>query len=105
VTRHEPWKLPSALSSSRVSNRSQTPTVSVPAVGGEARDKRKRVTFADAVAAHVEPVAAVVAQLGVDGRAARGPAQQTRRSTARLLALGVTPAHRQFRLHAAQSNT
>jgi hypothetical protein len=31
----------------------------VPAVGGEARDSRKRVTFADAVAAHVDPVAAV----------------------------------------------
>jgi hypothetical protein len=41
------------------------------------------VTFADAVAVHVEPVAAAWGRR----RAARGPAQRTRRSAARSCAL------------------
>ena len=63
VTRREPWKLPSALSSNTGVKPIANTNRIVPAVGGEARDKRKRVTFADAVAVHVEPVAAVAAQL------------------------------------------
>jgi hypothetical protein len=61
VTRREPWtwKLLSAPSSKLgVESIANTNRI-VPAVGGEARDKRKRVTFADAVAAHVDPVAVV----------------------------------------------
>jgi hypothetical protein len=57
VTRREPWKLPSAPSSKAGVEPIANTNRIVPAVGGEARDKRTRVTFADAVAAHVEPVA------------------------------------------------
>ena len=66
MTRREPWKLLSAPSSKLGVELIANTNRIVPAVGGEARDKRKRVTFANAVAAHVEPVAAVAAQLGVN---------------------------------------
>jgi hypothetical protein len=78
VTCCEPW-LPSALSSSRVSNRCNTNRI-VPEVGGEARDKRKRVTL-PTVAAHANPVAA-----GCRPAWSRGPAQRTRRTASRSFA-------------------
>jgi hypothetical protein len=59
-----------------VSNRSQTPTVLSQRSLGNARQAEAR-DVADAVTAHVDPVAVVDTQLGVDGRVARGPAQRT----------------------------
>jgi hypothetical protein len=77
----------------------------VPAVVGEARDKRKRVTFADAVAAHVEPVAVVVAQLGVDVMPLAVQHSEPVVQQHGRLRLGVMPAHRQSsNAHAAQSD-
>jgi hypothetical protein len=78
----------------------------VPAVGGEARDKRKRATFADAVAAHVEPVAVVAAQLveSTSDRSRSSTANPSSYTQHGRLCLGVTPAHRQLRPRtAAQS--
>jgi hypothetical protein len=75
VTRREPWKLPSAPSSKPVVEPIANTNRIVPAVVGEARDKRKRVTFADAVAAHVEPVAVVCRPAWSRHRARSRPAE------------------------------
>ncbi len=60
VTRREPWKLPSASSSNTGVKPIANANRIVPAVGGEARALQTRSPT------HVEPVAAVAAQLGVD---------------------------------------
>jgi hypothetical protein len=73
----------------------------VPAVVGEARDKRKRVTFAGAVAAHVEPVAVVATQLGVDVGLLTVQAQRTRRRNA---PQRIDSASTASTAHAAQSD-
>jgi hypothetical protein len=85
VTRREPWKLPSAPSSKQGVEPIANNRI-VPAVVCKARDKRKRVTFADAVAAHVEPVAAGCRPAWSRRRVARSPAQRTGRTSARSLA-------------------
>jgi hypothetical protein len=107
VTRRESGKLLSAPSSKLGVELIANTNRIVPAVGGEARDKRKRVTFADAFAAHVEPVAAVAAQLGVDvGPLAVQHSEPVVVQQHGRLRLDVTPAHRQLRPRtAAQSGS
>ena len=75
VMRRESWKLPSAPSSKLGVEPIANTNRIVPAVVGEARDKRKRVTLPNAVDTHFEAVAVVPPSLESTSGYARGPAQ------------------------------
>jgi hypothetical protein len=106
VTRREPSKLPSAPSSKPGVESIANINRIVPAVIGEARVRQGlRRDVADAIAAHVTSQSLPLPPSfeSMSGHSRSSTAHPSHSSTV-VLRFGVTPAHRQLRMNAAQSD-
>jgi hypothetical protein len=106
VTRHEPSKLPSAPSSKPGVEPIANINRIVPAIVGEAHARQAVARdVADAIAAHVTSQSLPLPPSfeSMSGHSRSGTAHPSHSSTV-VLRFGVTPAHLQLRMNAAQSN-